>query len=84
MGTGVSAGNAPVIGTRGPDHIVGDGRANLLVGELGNDLIEGGANFDRLFGGRGLDIVRQTAASAELQKLWYLKFGPVPAPTPAG
>lgn len=51
MGTGVSAGNAPVIGTRGPDHIVGDGRANLLVGELGNDLIEGGDGDDTIDGG---------------------------------
>jgi Glucose / Sorbosone dehydrogenase/RTX calcium-binding nonapeptide repeat (4 copies) len=47
-----------VIGTSGPDVLVGDERKNKIRGRAGNDLICAGAGADRIRGGPGRDRLR--------------------------
>jgi len=44
-------------GGRGPDHLRGGSRANLVCGLRGPDVISGGAGSDRLFGEAGNDRI---------------------------
>ncbi|MDQ3955546.1 MAG: hypothetical protein M3285_08360 [Actinomycetota bacterium] len=58
-----------VVGTRGNDRIVGNGKANNLSGNIGDDILVGGVGNDRLdsfeFGGRaeGSDVFRGGSGS---------------------
>jgi hypothetical protein len=42
-------------GTKGPDRIVGTGKADVIKALRGNDRVKGRAGRDRLLGGRGAD-----------------------------
>jgi Ca2+-binding RTX toxin-like protein len=44
-----------VIGTAGPDQIVGNEQVNVLNGRDGNDILDGGLGNDTLIGGAGND-----------------------------
>jgi hypothetical protein len=50
--------NGAVIGTAGPDVLVGDERRNKVRAGGGNDLICAGAGADRIKAGRGRDKIR--------------------------
>lgn len=54
-GDEVGPGVREVRGGRGPDVLVGDGRANVLVGGAGGDVLRGRGGRDRLLGGPGAD-----------------------------
>ena len=45
------------IGGKGNDYIYGDGNANVLTGNAGNDYLDGGAGNDTLIGGSGKDAL---------------------------
>ncbi len=45
----------PLVGTPGPDRMVGGAEADTLIGGEGNDTLEGGAGNDSLTGGAGAD-----------------------------
>ena len=51
---------ATQFGSAGADTIVGTPRGDVLVGRggPGNDLLSGGADQDRLFGGPGTDVLK--------------------------
>ncbi|QIN81393.1 hypothetical protein GBA63_01195 [Rubrobacter tropicus] len=49
---------ATLIGTGGPDRIVGSVRADWIDGRAGDDRISGGGGEDRIQGGPGNDLVR--------------------------
>jgi RTX calcium-binding nonapeptide repeat (4 copies) len=48
---------ATLVGTRGPDRIVGDGRDDVIVARGGNDVITTGRGNDTICAGRGNDVV---------------------------
>jgi len=53
-----------VVGSTKNDVLSGEGGANVLDGGAGNDILEGRGGADRLVGGAGLDTARYAASSA--------------------
>ena len=60
-----------VVGGRGHDRLIGDGRANRFDGGPGRDVIVGRAGPDFLVGGTGADVVRGGAGRDRLRATWY-------------
>lgn len=57
LGTGTALA-ATLIGTEGPDRIIGSSRVDWIDGREGNDRIYGGGGEDRIQGGPGNDVIR--------------------------
>jgi Ca2+-binding RTX toxin-like protein len=64
-----------VVGGRGHDRLIGDGRANKFDGGPGRDVILGRAGPDFLVGGTGADVVRGGAGRDRLRATWYDPMG---------
>src|SRR5262249_47436777 len=64
-----------VIGTNGPDLIVGNEMDNTLDGRNGNDILDGGLGNDTLIGGPGTDTALFASHDALTGELGTISLG---------